>query len=85
MRNLAKKERLLESVKGLHKDTLDVLQMDVTSLQSILEAKERVVEKRMDILGKNITRSVTPELWLAGLLRNNQALAARQCATPVWV
>lgn len=52
MRNLAKKERLLESVKGLHKDTLDILQMDVTSLQSILDAKERVVEKRMDILGK---------------------------------
>ncbi|XP_075894894.1 17-beta-hydroxysteroid dehydrogenase type 1 [Nelusetta ayraudi] len=50
MRNLAKKERLLESVKGLHKDTLDILQMDVTSMQSILDAKERVVEKRMDIL-----------------------------------
>lgn len=57
MRNLAKKERLLESVKGLHKDTLDILQMDVTSLQSILDAKERVVEKRMDILGK------TMQLW----------------------
>lgn len=52
MRNLAKKERLLESVKGLHRDTLDILQMDVTSLQSILDAKERVVEKRMDILGE---------------------------------
>lgn len=54
MRNLAKKERLLESVKGLHKDTLDILQMDVTSLQSILDAKERVAEKRMDILGKTM-------------------------------
>lgn len=54
MRNLAKKERLLESVKGLHKDTLDILQMDVTSLQSILDARERVVEKRMDILGKTM-------------------------------
>lgn len=54
MRNLAKKERLLESVKGLHKDTLDILQMDVTSMQSILDAKERVVEKRMDILGKTM-------------------------------
>lgn len=54
MRNLAKKERLLESVKGLHKDTLEILQMDVTSLQSILDAKERVVEKRMDILGKTV-------------------------------
>lgn len=51
MRNLAKKERLLESVKGLHKDTLDILQMDVTSQQSILDAKGRVVEKRVDILG----------------------------------
>lgn len=54
MRNLAKKERLLESVKGLHKDTLDILQMDVTSMQSILDAKERVAEKRMDILGKTM-------------------------------
>lgn len=52
MRNLAKKERLLESVKGLHKDTLDILQMDVTSMQSILDAKDRVAEKRVDILGK---------------------------------
>lgn len=51
MRNLGKKERLLESVKGLHRDTLDILQMDVTSMQSILDAKDRVVEKRVDILG----------------------------------
>lgn len=51
MRNLSKKERLLESVKGLHKDTLDILQMDVTSQQSILEATARIVEKRIDILG----------------------------------
>lgn len=51
MRNLSKKERLLESMKGLHKDTLDILQMDVTSQQSILDAKGRVVEKRVDILG----------------------------------
>lgn len=51
MRNLGKKERLLESVKGLHKDTLDILQMDVTSMQSVLDAKDRVVEKRVDILG----------------------------------
>lgn len=60
MRNLAKKERLLESVKGLHKDTLDILQMDVTSRQSILDAKDRVVEKRVDILG-NALVSVFPE------------------------
>ena len=51
MRNLAKKERLLESVKGLHRDTLEILQMDVTDQQSILDARDRVVEKRVDILG----------------------------------
>lgn len=51
MRNLAKKERLLECVKGLHRDTLDILQMDVTSQQSILDVRDRVVEKRVDILG----------------------------------
>nr|XP_057904885.1 estradiol 17-beta-dehydrogenase 1 [Doryrhamphus excisus] len=50
MRNLAKKERLLECVKGLHKDTLEVLQMDVTDHQSILDARDKVVEKRVDIL-----------------------------------
>ncbi|CAJ1076170.1 estradiol 17-beta-dehydrogenase 1 [Xyrichtys novacula] len=50
MRNLAKKERLLECVKGLHKDTLEILQMDVTDQQSILNAKEMVVEEQVDIL-----------------------------------
>ncbi|KAF3699935.1 Estradiol 17-beta-dehydrogenase 1 [Channa argus] len=50
MRNLDKKERLLECVKGLHKDTLDILQMDVTDRQSILTVRERIVEKRLDIL-----------------------------------
>ncbi|CAL8273258.1 unnamed protein product [Lota lota] len=50
MRNLAKKERLLGCVKDLHRDTLDILQMDVTNQQSILEARDRVVEKRVDIL-----------------------------------
>ncbi|XP_068606590.1 17-beta-hydroxysteroid dehydrogenase type 1 [Brachionichthys hirsutus] len=50
MRNLDKKERLLESVKGLHRDTLDILQMDVTCRQSILDAKDRVAEKHVDIL-----------------------------------
>lgn len=54
MRNLAKKERLLECVKGLHKDTLDILQMDVTDQQSILDARDRVVEKRVDILGMSV-------------------------------
>ncbi|XP_047428254.1 estradiol 17-beta-dehydrogenase 1 [Mugil cephalus] len=50
MRNLSKKERLLESVKGLHRDTLDILQMDVTDRQSILDARDKVVEKRVDFL-----------------------------------
>ena len=57
MRNLSKKERLLESVKGLHKDTLDVLQMDVTDKQSILSARDRVREKRIDILGTVLSTS----------------------------
>uniref|UniRef100_A0AAZ1X5G7 17-beta-estradiol 17-dehydrogenase n=1 Tax=Oreochromis aureus TaxID=47969 RepID=A0AAZ1X5G7_OREAU len=51
MRNLSKKERLLESMKGLHRDTLDILQMDVTDRQSILDARDRIVEKRINILG----------------------------------
>ncbi|KAM4535754.1 17-beta-hydroxysteroid dehydrogenase type 1 [Fundulus diaphanus] len=50
MRNLAKKKRLLESVKGLHQDTLEILQMDVTDRQSILNTRDKVVEKRVDIL-----------------------------------
>ncbi|KAL0992786.1 hypothetical protein UPYG_G00098380 [Umbra pygmaea] len=50
MRNLAKKERLLDCVKGLHKDTLDILQMDVTDQRSVLDARQRVGEKRVDIL-----------------------------------
>ncbi|KAK2833179.1 hypothetical protein Q5P01_017068 [Channa striata] len=50
MRNLDKKERLLECVKGLHKETLDILQMDVTDRQSILTVRGRIVEKRLDIL-----------------------------------
>ncbi|KAM9393643.1 17-beta-hydroxysteroid dehydrogenase type 1 [Pholidichthys leucotaenia] len=50
MRNLGKKQRLLESVKDLHRDTLDVLQMDVTDHSSILEARDRVTEKRVDVL-----------------------------------
>ncbi|XP_029582726.1 estradiol 17-beta-dehydrogenase 1-like [Salmo trutta] len=50
MRNLAKKERLLDCVKGLHKDTLDILQMDITDQQSILDARDRVREKRVNIL-----------------------------------
>lgn len=61
MRNLAKKERLLDCVKGLHQDTLEILQMDVTDRQSILTARDKVVEKRVDILG------LFP--WLSDLLQ----------------
>ncbi|XP_041720127.1 estradiol 17-beta-dehydrogenase 1-like [Coregonus clupeaformis] len=50
MRNLAKKERLLDCVKGLHKDTLDILQLDITDQGSILDARDRVREKRVNIL-----------------------------------
>ncbi|XP_029490975.1 estradiol 17-beta-dehydrogenase 1-like [Oncorhynchus nerka] len=50
MRNLAKKERLLDCVKDLHKDTLDILQMDITDQRSILDARDRVREKRVNIL-----------------------------------
>ncbi|MBN3296554.1 DHB1 dehydrogenase, partial [Amia calva] len=50
MRNLAKKERLLDCVKGLYQDTLDILQLDVTDQQSILDAKDKIEEKRLDIL-----------------------------------
>lgn len=52
MRNLDKKQRLLESVRGLHKDTMAILQMDVTDQQSVLDAKRNVTEGRIDILGK---------------------------------
>ncbi|KAK7939931.1 hypothetical protein WMY93_003257 [Mugilogobius chulae] len=50
MRDLEKKERLLESVKGLHRDTLDVLQMDVTDHSSVLRARDKVQEGHVDIL-----------------------------------
>ncbi|XP_029997584.1 17-beta-hydroxysteroid dehydrogenase type 1 [Sphaeramia orbicularis] len=50
MRNLTKKERLLDCIKGLHQDTLDILQMDVTDRTSILNARDKIVEKRVDIL-----------------------------------
>ncbi|KAA0705822.1 Estradiol 17-beta-dehydrogenase 1 [Triplophysa tibetana] len=50
MRNLDKKQRLLETVRGLHKDTMVILQMDVTDHQSILDAKSKVTEDRIDIL-----------------------------------
>ncbi|XP_016344065.1 estradiol 17-beta-dehydrogenase 1 [Sinocyclocheilus anshuiensis] len=50
MRNLDKKQRLMESVRGLHKDTMAILQMDVTDQQSILDTKRNITEGRIDIL-----------------------------------
>ncbi|XP_051571722.1 estradiol 17-beta-dehydrogenase 1 [Myxocyprinus asiaticus] len=50
MRNLDKKQRLMESIRGLHKDTMAILQMDVTDQQSILDAKRNITEDRVDIL-----------------------------------
>ncbi|KAG7256986.1 hypothetical protein CRUP_030568 [Coryphaenoides rupestris] len=50
MRDLSKKERLLGCVRELHRDTLDILQMDVTRHQSIRDARDRVAERRVDIL-----------------------------------
>ncbi|XP_007234532.1 estradiol 17-beta-dehydrogenase 1 [Astyanax mexicanus] len=50
MRNLDKKQRLMESVRGLHKDTMAILQMDITDQQSILNAQSNITEGRVDIL-----------------------------------
>ncbi|KAK6470220.1 estradiol 17-beta-dehydrogenase 1 [Huso huso] len=50
MRNLSKKERLLECVRGCHEDTMEILQMDVTDQLSIQAAKQRIKEKKVDIL-----------------------------------
>ncbi|XP_036446364.1 estradiol 17-beta-dehydrogenase 1 [Colossoma macropomum] len=50
MRNLDKKQHLLESVTGLHKDTMAILQMDITDQQSILTAQGSITEGRVDIL-----------------------------------
>lgn len=61
MRNLDKKQRLLETVRGLHKDTMVILQMDVTDQQSVLDAKRKVEEDRVDILGKKRYRKKTSE------------------------
>ncbi|KAK1798421.1 hypothetical protein P4O66_007876, partial [Electrophorus voltai] len=50
MRNLDKKQRLLESMRGLHKETLAILQMDVTDQHSILSARDSISEGSVDIL-----------------------------------
>ncbi|XP_039596648.1 estradiol 17-beta-dehydrogenase 1 [Polypterus senegalus] len=50
MRDLSKKERLLECVRGGHEDTLKILQMDITDQKSILSVKQNIEEERVDIL-----------------------------------
>ncbi|XP_006017730.1 estradiol 17-beta-dehydrogenase 1 isoform X1 [Alligator sinensis] len=50
MRDLAKKERLLECVRGCHRDTLEILQLDVTNPASLASAIQRVPEQRVDVL-----------------------------------
>nr|AIZ03371.1 17beta-hydroxysteroid dehydrogenase 1 [Clarias batrachus] len=50
MRNLDKKQRLLESVRDLHNDTMAVLQMDITNQQSIKMVQRSITEGRVDIL-----------------------------------
>ncbi|CAJ0968548.1 unnamed protein product [Ranitomeya imitator] len=50
MRDLSKKEYLLECVRGCHADTFEILQMDVTDQQSVLATIEKIKENRVDIL-----------------------------------
>ncbi|XP_014449664.1 17-beta-hydroxysteroid dehydrogenase type 1 isoform X2 [Alligator mississippiensis] len=50
MRDLAKKERLLECVQGCHRDTLEILQLDVTNPASVASAIQRVPEQHVDVL-----------------------------------
>ncbi|XP_056403960.1 17-beta-hydroxysteroid dehydrogenase type 1 isoform X2 [Hyla sarda] len=50
MRDLSKKEYLLECVRGCHADTFEILQMDVTDQQSVLATTKKIKEERVDIL-----------------------------------
>ncbi|XP_040293275.1 17-beta-hydroxysteroid dehydrogenase type 1 [Bufo bufo] len=50
MRDLSKKEYLLECLKDCHADTFEILQMDVTDQQSVLATTEKIKEERVDIL-----------------------------------
>ncbi|XP_072263141.1 17-beta-hydroxysteroid dehydrogenase type 1 [Pyxicephalus adspersus] len=50
MRDLSKKERLLECVRDCHVDTFEILQMDVTDQQSVVGTIEKIKEQRVDIL-----------------------------------
>lgn len=54
MRNLAKKERLLECVRGCHASTLEILQLDVTDPLSLAAAAQQVPEQRVDVLGEPV-------------------------------
>ncbi|KAM8945598.1 17-beta-hydroxysteroid dehydrogenase type 1 [Pelodytes ibericus] len=50
MRDLSKKERLLECVRDCHIDTFEILGMDVTNQQSVEATIEKIKEQRVDIL-----------------------------------
>ncbi|KAM4691881.1 alpha-N-acetylglucosaminidase [Rhinophrynus dorsalis] len=50
MRDLSKKEHLLECVRDCHIDTFEILQMDVTDQQSVVATIESIKEQRVDIL-----------------------------------
>ncbi|XP_018426360.1 PREDICTED: estradiol 17-beta-dehydrogenase 1 [Nanorana parkeri] len=50
MRDLSKKEQLLECVRDCHVDTFEILQMDVTDQQSMIGTIEKIKEQRVDIL-----------------------------------
>uniref|UniRef100_A0A8D0GKL1 Estradiol 17-beta-dehydrogenase n=1 Tax=Sphenodon punctatus TaxID=8508 RepID=A0A8D0GKL1_SPHPU len=50
MRNLSKKERLLESVQDCHADTLEILQLDIVDPLSLAAATQRIREQRVDVL-----------------------------------
>ncbi|OCT88258.1 estradiol 17-beta-dehydrogenase 1 [Xenopus laevis] len=50
MRDLSKKENLMECVKDCHADTFEILQMDVTDQQSVVSTTKKIKEQRVDIL-----------------------------------
>ncbi|KAM9296713.1 alpha-N-acetylglucosaminidase [Gastrophryne carolinensis] len=50
MRDLSKKEQLLECVRDCHVDTFEILQMDVTDQQSVVATIDKIKEQRVDIL-----------------------------------
>ncbi|XP_040185725.1 17-beta-hydroxysteroid dehydrogenase type 1 [Rana temporaria] len=50
MRDLSKKEQLLECVRDCHVDTFEILEMDVTDQQSVIGTIKKIKEQRVDIL-----------------------------------